>query len=70
MCLLDFEFTHDGPHEADELASYSDDGDLRGFPGRDAVIELVEPVLGLPRVGDDAGVCGRARSTGALPSTC
>ena len=38
--------TLSGLHEADELASYSDDGDLRGFSGRDAVIELVEPVLG------------------------
>ncbi len=35
--------------------SYGDAGDLGRFPDRDAVIELVEPVLGFPGMGDDSG---------------
>ena len=53
--LLGFEITHDGPHEAGELAGYGDDSDLGRFPVRDAVVELVEPVLRLPGMGDDGG---------------
>ena len=53
--LLDLEFTHHRPEEADELTSHGDDGDLRRFPVSDAVEELVESVLGLPGMSDHLG---------------
>ena len=47
------EVLHDGPQESDEFTGDGNDGDGRGFRGADAVVDLVEPVLGFPGVFDD-----------------
>src|SRR6266542_4613693 len=43
---------HDGPEKTDQLSRDRDSGDLRLFPIGEVIIQLVQPVLCLPRVGD------------------
>ena len=53
--MFGFEFLHHRPEEANELACGGNRGDLIRLPGRDAVVEFVEPMLSLPGMCDDMG---------------
>ena len=51
--LLEFQFLHDGPEEADEFSGHGDGRDARGLPDHDAMVKLVEMMLSLPCVAYD-----------------
>ena len=51
--MLEFQFLHDGPEEADEFSGHGASLNARGLSDRDAVVKLVEVVLSLPCVAYD-----------------